>query len=55
MRIECGTCVVRDWSRSDKESLVRHANNRNVWRNLTHLFPHPYTDANADAWLGLMI
>jgi RimJ/RimL family protein N-acetyltransferase len=52
MRIDCRTCVVRDWSRSDKASLVRHANNRNVWRNLTHLFPHPYTDANADAWFA---
>jgi [ribosomal protein S5]-alanine N-acetyltransferase len=32
--------------------LVRHANNRKVWRNLTHAFPHPYTDADADTWLA---
>jgi [ribosomal protein S5]-alanine N-acetyltransferase len=46
--------VVRHWARSDKASLVRHANNRNVWRNLTDRFPHPYTDADAEAWFGLL-
>jgi len=54
MRIDCGKCVVRDWSRSDKESLLRHANNRNVWRNLTHLFPHPYGEADAANWFSLL-
>ena len=34
MRLECGKCVVRDWARSDKGSVLKHANNRNVWRNL---------------------
>jgi RimJ/RimL family protein N-acetyltransferase len=50
LKIDCGKCLVRDWTRSDKDALVRYANNRNVWRNLTHIFPHPYTDADADAW-----
>lgn len=54
MRIECGKCVVRDWARSDKESLIRHANNRNVWRNLTHRFPHPYTPEDAERWFLLL-
>jgi RimJ/RimL family protein N-acetyltransferase len=36
----------------DKTSLIRHANNRRVWRNLRDLFPHPYTEADADAWLS---
>jgi RimJ/RimL family protein N-acetyltransferase len=52
LRLECSKSVVRDWSPADKPDLVRYANNRNVWRNLTHLFPHPYTDADADAWLA---
>jgi RimJ/RimL family protein N-acetyltransferase len=30
---------------------VRFANNRNVWRNLKDIFPHPYTEADADRWL----
>ena len=35
MNLDCGKCLVRDWSRSDKASLLQHANNRNVARNLT--------------------
>jgi len=54
MRIDCGSSVVRDWSRSDKDSLLRHANNRNVWRNLTHRFPHPYTEVDAEAWFAML-
>jgi RimJ/RimL family protein N-acetyltransferase len=46
-------CVVRPWTASDKPSLVANANNRNVWRNLADIFPHPYTDADADAWLRI--
>ena len=33
-------------------ALIRFANNRNVWRNLRDIFPHPYTDADADRWLS---
>jgi RimJ/RimL family protein N-acetyltransferase len=32
---------------------VANANNRAVWRNLADVFPHPYTDADADHWLGI--
>ena len=35
-----------------KRSLERSANNRNIWRNLSHRFPHPYTEADAGSWLG---
>ena len=48
MHLDCGPCVVRDWNPNDKGALVEIANNRNIWRNLTHRFPHPYTDADAD-------
>jgi ribosomal-protein-alanine N-acetyltransferase len=44
--------VVRPWRRGDAELLVRHANNRNVWINLRDTFPHPYTKADAEQWLG---
>jgi len=50
VRLDCGNCVVRDWTAADKLALLRLANNRDVWRNLTHRFPHPYTDADADSW-----
>jgi ribosomal-protein-alanine N-acetyltransferase len=53
MHLECGPCIVRNWAAHDKESLLRFADNRSVWRNLTHRFPHPYTEADADSWLAL--
>lgn len=36
----------------DKESLVKHANDRNVWINLRDAFPFPYTHVDADEWLS---
>ncbi len=54
MRLDCEKSVVRELGRSDKAALVRFANNRNVWRNLTHMFPHPYTDADADGWFSFL-
>lgn len=54
MKLDCGKCIVRDWSRGDKASLLLHAGNRNVWRNLTHRFPHPYTEADADGWFAML-
>ena len=54
MNLDCGICRVRDWRLTDKDSLLRHANNRHVWINLAHRFPHPYTAADADSWFGML-
>jgi RimJ/RimL family protein N-acetyltransferase len=51
--LDCGECLVRPWREGDRLALLRYANNRNVWRNLKDRFPHPYTDADADAWFAL--
>ena len=51
MQLELGRCTLRPWQRSDVDSLVRHANNRNVWRNLRDHFPHPYTRSDARRWI----
>jgi RimJ/RimL family protein N-acetyltransferase len=51
VRLDAGPCVIRPWRFEDKDSLVRHANNRNVSRNLRDRFPYPYTPAAANAWL----
>jgi ribosomal-protein-alanine N-acetyltransferase len=51
MNLDCGTCLVRDWRSADKAALQRLADNRRVWINLSHRFPHPYTEADADSWL----
>ena len=50
-RIECSSCLLRSWSAQDRATLLRHANNRNIWRNLRDRFPHPYLEPDADAWL----
>jgi RimJ/RimL family protein N-acetyltransferase len=47
-------CTIREWRRDDKPSLLHHANNHAVWRNLTHLFPHPYTEADAERWFDFL-
>ncbi|MGE5800096.1 MAG: GNAT family N-acetyltransferase [Syntrophaceae bacterium] len=43
--------VIRSWRPEDIPSLVRHANNRRVWRNLKDRFPHPYTPADGEQWI----
>jgi RimJ/RimL family protein N-acetyltransferase len=47
-----GSCVVRDWAMQDLPSLVRHANNRNIWINLRDRFPYPYTEASGRDFLA---
>ena len=44
---------LRPWRTSDYESLVRYGNNEFVWRNLTDMFPHPYTLADAVEWVAI--
>ena len=46
-------CVLRPWRDADRDDLIRAANNRKVWRNMTHTFPHPYTKHDADLWLAI--
>lgn len=49
-----GTGVVRPWRRSDRASLLRHADNPNVARYLSSRFPNPYTPDDADAWFAFV-
>lgn len=46
--------TLRPWARSDLRSLVAHANDRRVWANLRDRFPHPYGEAEAEAWLAFV-
>ena len=48
--IAAGSVVLRRWRVTDQDALVAEANSRQVWRNLTHVFPHPYTRADAEFW-----
>jgi len=42
---------LREWQPRDALSIVRHANDYEVWRFLRDRFPHPYTARDAEAWL----
>lgn len=44
-------CSLRAWVEADQCELVRLADNRKIWRNMTHMFPHPYTRSDAVQWL----
>ena len=44
-------CFVRPWRPADVDALVRNANNLNVAKQLRDRFPHPYSRANALAFL----
>ena len=52
MEIRIRDFLIREWRRGDEHSLVRHANNRNVWRHLRDIFPHPYTLDDAKRWIA---
>ena len=51
MKLTGVCCIVRPWRLDDADSVVRHANNVNVARQLRDRFPHPYTRANAIGFL----
>jgi ribosomal-protein-alanine N-acetyltransferase len=42
---------IRPWRRGDEPALVRYANNPKVAGKLRDAFPHPYTPADAQAWI----
>src|SRR4051812_27235955 len=54
MEIDLGSCAIRSWRAGDVDALVCHANDREVWITLRDRFPHPYTAADAHAWLRLV-
>lgn len=53
MTIRLARCTLRPWRSGDEESLVRHADNRKIWRNLRDAFPHPYRPEDARAWIEM--
>ena len=42
---------IRPWEISDLISLVKHANNLNVAKNLSTKFPYPYTETDGKAFI----
>lgn len=55
MNVSLGEDVwLRSLSMADADSLARYANNRNVWRNLRDVFPHPYTREDALSFIAMI-
>ena len=53
MKLDLGDgLMIREYRGSDIDSLVAHANNPNVSRNLEDRFPYPYTTEDAEKWLN---
>jgi ribosomal-protein-alanine N-acetyltransferase len=52
MHMICAACTVRLFRADDAASLAHHANDRAIWSNLRDRFPHPYTLADARAWIA---
>ena len=55
MEIKLASCSVRSWQWQDRDAIVQHANNWNVWINLRDRFPHPYRVNDARNWLESVI
>ncbi len=53
MRLDLDRSTVRTWREDDAASLARHANDRDVWINVRDAFPHPYTLADAERYIGM--
>jgi RimJ/RimL family protein N-acetyltransferase len=53
MRIETPSLTLRRWAEQDVEALVEIADDRAIWANMRDRFPHPYTRADAEAWIAL--
>jgi [ribosomal protein S5]-alanine N-acetyltransferase len=51
MEIVLSRCRLRPYREGDRASIARYADNRRIWINMRDRFPHPYTLADADAWI----
>ena len=52
MTITLGEYTLRPYEDRDVATIPRYANNRKIWKNLTDIFPHPYTEQNAREWVA---
>ncbi len=51
MHLDLGEQTIRNYREEDLEQLIRRANEYTVWRNLTDMFPHPYTEDSGREWI----
>ena len=53
MLLKSAKFLLRPWQTGDEASLVKHADNYNIWVNLRDIFPHPYTLSAAQDWIEI--
>ena len=54
LRLDTGRAIVRPFVGTDAPAIARHANDRGVWAHLRDRFPHPYTLADAEAFIAFL-
>lgn len=54
MELAARACRLRPIEGRDAASFARHASDREIWLNLRDRFPHPYTLADAEAYVALL-
>lgn len=52
MEISFGKYCIRSFKEKDADSIVKHANNREVSKYMRDSFPYPYTKENAVQWIN---
>lgn len=52
MEIKFDGYKIRSYERNDLDSLIKYANNYNIYKWLKNSFPHPYTEDDAVVWLA---
>ncbi|RYU78739.1 N-acetyltransferase [Hymenobacter persicinus] len=45
---------LRPWTAADAPSLAAQANDRGVWQNLRDVFPHPYSETDAQGYISFV-
>ncbi len=51
MQLNLTHAEIRSWRTTDVKPLSKYANNKKIWLNLRDAFPHPYTPADAEAFI----
>jgi len=53
MHLALSRCAIRSWRRDDSKRLASIADDHSIWRMVRDVFPHPYTRADADAFIDM--
>lgn len=46
---------LREWNKTDVPSLAKHLNNKKIWDNCRDALPYPYTEKDAERFIGFVL